>query len=120
MKENNNVAKSVKSGAQPKKRSSDKSVDESPGKKAKREETGAPGPLTIGIDLGDKTSRYCVLDGNGEVTKEGSVPTSKKGMLTLFGTLARCRIAMEVGTHSPWVSRLLSQLGHEVIVANAR
>jgi len=117
MKKNNTVVQSV---AKPKKRSSDKSVDESPGKKAAKEAKGAPGPLTIGMDLGDKTSRYCVLNGSGEVSKEGSVPTSKKGMLERFGALARCRIAMEVGTHSPWVSRLLSQLGHEVIVANAR
>jgi len=34
--------------------------------------------------------------------------------------MGRCRIAIEVGTHSPWVSRLLKSLGHEVIVANAR
>ena len=27
---------------------------------------------------------------------------------------------METGTHSPWVSRLLSELGHETIVAHAR
>ena len=27
---------------------------------------------------------------------------------------------MECGTHSPWVSRLLAELGHQVIVANAR
>ena len=30
------------------------------------------------------------------------------------------RIALEIGTHSPWISRLLSEMGHEVIVANAR
>ena len=76
--------------------------------------------LTIGLDLGDKTSRYCTLDDNGEVVKEGSVGTTRKGMLQAFGALSRCRMALEVGTHSPWVSRLLEQLGHEVIVANAR
>lgn len=27
---------------------------------------------------------------------------------------------METGTHSPWISRFLLDLGHEVIVANAR
>jgi transposase len=41
-------------------------------------------------------------------------------MLRVFGARKRCRIAMEVGTHSPWVSRLLGGMGHEVIVANAR
>ena len=29
-------------------------------------------------------------------------------------------MALETGTHSPWVSRQLTQLGHEVIVAHAR
>src|SRR5580704_13900379 len=76
--------------------------------------------ITIGMDLGDKTSRYCVLDSEAEVVREGTVATTKKGMKQRFGNLARCRIAIEVGTHSPWVSRLLSELGHEVIVANAR
>jgi transposase len=72
------------------------------------------------VDLGDKTSRYCVLDDNGQVQAEGSVATTRKGMAGEFGCLERCRMVMEVGTHSPWLSRLLSSLGHEVIVANAR
>ena len=81
---------------------------------------GAKGGITMGMDLGDKTSRYCVLDGNGEVVEEGSVATTKKELAQVLGAMGRCRIAMEVGTHSPWVSRLLKSLGHEVIVANAR
>jgi len=76
--------------------------------------------LTIGMDLGDKASRYCVLDADGQVVQEGSVATSKKAIRQVFGALKRCRVAVEVGTHSPWVSRLLKSLGHEVIVANAR
>lgn len=78
------------------------------------------GPITIGMDLGDKSSRYCLLDEDGEVVQEGSVSTTRKGMGRVFGLMPRCRIALEVGTHSPWVSRLLKSLGHEVIVANAR
>lgn len=70
--------------------------------------------------LGDKTSRYCVLDESGEVMQEGSVATTKKAMAAVFGSSGRCRMALEVGTHSPWVSRLLASFGHEVIVANAR
>ena len=77
-------------------------------------------PTTIGVDLGDKSSRYCALNQQGEVAGEGSVATTKKAMTEKFGGMGRCRIAMEVGTHSPWVSRLLTGLGHEVIVANAR
>jgi transposase len=54
------------------------------------------------------------------MVREGTVATTKKGMKQKFGSLPKCRIAIEVGTHSPWVSRLLSSFGHEVIVANAR
>lgn len=79
-----------------------------------------PGSITIGMDLGDKASRYCELDGGGETIKEASVATTKKAMGQVFASRKRCRIAMEVGTHSPWVSRLLKSYGHEVIVANAR
>ena len=61
-----------------------------------------------------------MLNGSGEVEREASVPTTKKGLRATFSRLPRCRIALEVGTHSPWVSRLLKQMGHEVIVANPR
>jgi len=77
-------------------------------------------PMTIGIDVGDKTSRYCVLGDNGEVLSEGSVATTKKAMAEQFAKMRRRRVAMEVGTHSPWLSRWLNSLGFEVIVANAR
>ena len=72
------------------------------------------------MDLGDRTSRYCILDGNGEIVKEGSVGTSKAAMTQLYGQLKRRRIALEVGTHSPGISRLLNAMGHEAIVANPR
>ena len=90
-------------------------VEQSPKRAAVRKE----GPITIGMDLGDKTSRYCVLEDNGEGS-EGSVATTKKAMAQKFSGMRRGRVAIEVGTHSPWVSRLLSRLGFEVIVANAR
>jgi transposase len=81
---------------------------------------GSQGTITIGMDLGDKAGQYCVLDAAGEVIKEGSVATTRKAMAERFGSMTRCRMALEVGTHSPWVSRLLGSLGHEVIVANPR
>jgi transposase len=76
--------------------------------------------LTIGLDLGDRRSRYCVLDQNGEVIEEGSVATTRDGLKRIPGAAAGSRMVVEVGTHSPWVSRWLKQLGFEVIVANAR
>jgi transposase len=76
--------------------------------------------LTIGLDLGDRSSWYCVLDEAGEVISEQKLGTTPKAMKEVFAAMPRSRIALETGMHSPWVSRLLSELGHEVIVAHAR
>jgi transposase len=76
--------------------------------------------LTIGLDLGDKTSRFCVIDDSSNIASNGGVATTRKAISEKFAGLKRCRIAIEVGTHSPWVSRLLAELEHEVIVANPR
>ena len=76
--------------------------------------------LTIGLDLGDRASCWCVLDENGEVIGRGVVSTDRQSMEREFKRFPLSRVALEVGTHSPWVSRTLKQLGHEVIVANAR
>src|ERR1700730_9271868 len=78
------------------------------------------GHLTIGLDLGDRSSFYCVLDEVGEVLLEQRVSTTPKAIEEIFGAIPRSRIALETGTHSPWMSRLLSELGHETIVAHAR
>src|ERR1700690_51156 len=76
--------------------------------------------LTIGVDLGDRFSHYCVLNGAGEVIWEDRLPTTPKGIDEVFGKIPANRVALETGAHSPWVSRQLAQLGHEVIVAHAR
>ena len=76
--------------------------------------------LTIGLDLGDRSSWYCVLDEAGEILLEQKLGTTPKAMKEVFGGMPRSRIALETGMHSPWVSRALSELGHEVIVAHAR
>ena len=61
--------------------------------------------VTIGMDLGDRTSPYCLLDEEGVVIGEASTPTTKAGIAKVFVAMARCRIALEAGGHSPWVSR---------------
>src|SRR3984893_17789731 len=75
------------------------------------------GPITIGLDLGDKTSCYCALDSEGGAQAGMTRRYTRKAMAQKFSGIKRCRIAMEVGTHSPWLSRWLSGLGFEVIVA---
>src|ERR1700730_5210480 len=76
--------------------------------------------LTIGVDLGDRWSFYCVLDEAGKIVLEQKLPTTPEAMKQTLGKIPRSLIALETGTHSPWVSRLLTELGHEVIVAHAQ
>ena len=78
------------------------------------------GKLTVGIDLGDKLSRVCVLDQEGEIIEESSVRTTDGALRQRFAAMPSTRVAIEAGAHSPWVSRLLEGCGHEVLVANAR
>src|SRR5580698_3374754 len=76
--------------------------------------------LTIGLDLGDRWSFYCVLDEAGQVILEQKLPTTPEAMKQTFARIPRSLIALETGTHSPWVSRLLRELGHEGLVAHAQ
>jgi transposase len=76
--------------------------------------------LTIGLDLGDRWSFYCVLDEAGEIILEQKVATTPEAMKRTFEKIPRSLIALETGTHSPWVSRLLRELGHQVLVAHAQ
>jgi transposase len=74
----------------------------------------------IGIDLGDKKSHYCLLDKNTNIAADGSFATTITEFELYFKAIPRSRIAIEVGTHSPWTSALLEKLGHVVFVANPR
>jgi transposase len=74
----------------------------------------------VGLDLGDKHSYLIILDQDAVVIEETRLPTSKSAFKRKFSNLPSCKIAMEVGAQSRWVSDLLRGLGHEVIVANAR
>ncbi len=77
--------------------------------------------VTIGLDLGDRYSYLCMLDTeSGEAIEEGRLRTTPEAFGRRFGSERPMRVAIEAGTHSPWVSRLLEGCGHEVLVANAR
>ncbi len=78
--------------------------------------------MTAGLDLGDKYSHLCLLDAqSGEIIEESRLRTTPETFRQRFNSMQeRLKIAIEVGTHSPWVSRLLEECGHEVLVANAR
>ena len=77
--------------------------------------------MTAGLDLGDKYSYLCLIDQqSGEVAEEGRLRTTPEAFRRRFASEGPMRIAIEAGTHSPWVSRVLEECGHEVLVANAR
>lgn len=73
-----------------------------------------------GLDLGDKYSYCVVIDEDGDIVDEGRVRTTREALRQRFEAMAPMRVVIEVGTHSRWVSSLLAELGHEVLVANAR
>jgi transposase len=75
---------------------------------------------TIGLDLGDRFSHYCMLNGDGEAVETGRIQTTEEALRRHFEGEPTMRIALECGTHSPWVSRLLKALGHQPMVANTR
>lgn len=76
--------------------------------------------MTIGMDMGDKSHRICVLDDQGEVIERATVANTAQGIRKSFGKRDRCRVALEAGTHSGWVSRILEDLDFEVLVGNPR
>jgi hypothetical protein len=80
-----------------------------------------PQRMTSGLDLGDRYSHLCLLDTrSGEIIEENRLRSTSEAFRRRFDSERPMRIAIEAGTHSPWVSRLLEECGHEVLVANAR
>src|SRR5229473_3586639 len=76
--------------------------------------------LTVGVDLGDQWSNYCILDLEGETLAEGQLRTTQEDLAEFFQAMNAARVVFEVGTHSPWVQEVIVGCGHEVLVANPR
>ena len=76
--------------------------------------------LTVGVDLGDQWSNYCILGLAGETLAEGQFRTRRQETSEFFEDLATSRVVVEVGTHSAWVREVIAGFGHEVLVANPR
>jgi len=58
---------------------------------------------------------YAVLS----LTVVRKVATRPEALKEAFSRRPRSRIVLKTGTHSPWISRLLLELGHEAIMAHA-
>ncbi len=74
---------------------------------------------TLGLDVSDSYANYCLLDSQGQVVEEGRLKTNEEALLRRFQG-SPCRVVMEAGGHSPWMSRLFTAMAYEVIVANPR
>jgi transposase len=74
----------------------------------------------VGLDVGDRYTYLCVLDAAGEIVEEGRLRTTPAAIHQRFTQAPRQRVVLETGTHSLWMNALLTELGHEVVVANAR
>src|ERR1700740_360122 len=76
--------------------------------------------LTVGVDLGDQRSHFCILGFEGETLSEGQLQTREAEVAEFFQAIPPARVVMEVGTHSPWMQEIIAGEGHEVVVANPR
>jgi len=77
--------------------------------------------LILGMDFGDRSTRFCVLPVMGkDPVEEGGVATTPAAISKFLGARPLCRAGFEVGCHSPWINDLAEEAGHEVFVANPR
>jgi len=76
--------------------------------------------VTIGLDVSDRYSHLCVLDARGRVEREDRIRTTPDAVGGWFAVYRGARVVLEVGPHSPWLSRFLKEQGHEAVVANPR
>jgi transposase len=76
--------------------------------------------MTAGLDIGDRLSEVCLLDEQGEVVERKRISTTPHSLTKYFSRPESLCVAIEVSFHSPWISRLLKELGHKVIIANSR
>src|SRR5208283_555822 len=82
--------------------------------------TMVPGGFTLGLDLGDRSHHVCVLDATGQIVREGALSNTRPALKKLLTDFPCATVALEAGTHSPWISRYLTDLGAHVLVANPR
>ena len=76
--------------------------------------------LFVGMDVGDRRVEVHILDEQGAVVEESRLATTGPALRRKFARMEPCRVALEVGSHSHWISRTLRELGHEVVVADPR
>jgi transposase len=75
---------------------------------------------TVGLDLGDRAHTVCVLDAAGTVVVKERIANDRAALGALAERWKGALFVCEVGTHSPWISRLFAAAGCRLVVANPR
>jgi transposase len=76
--------------------------------------------ITIGLDVSDRFTEAYAIDADGEWIESWRMPTKAEALRKGLSRYPEARVVLEVGSHSPWISRQLKQDGFEGIVANPR
>ena len=76
--------------------------------------------VAVGLDLSDRRARFHAIDTEGRTVEAGTVSLEAVQLQRWASNIPPTVMAIEAGTHSPWVSRLPGELSYEVLVANAR
>jgi transposase len=75
---------------------------------------------TIGIDLGDKSHHFSIVNAKGTIETRGTLPNQREVIAGFCAKWKGARTIIECGAQSPWISHFLSEQGMEVVVANPR
>ena len=76
--------------------------------------------VTIGMDLGDTKHVITILDEEGVIARSCSLDNVRASIVKFFKKYQGSTVAIEAGTHSPWISREIKALGCNVLVGNPR
>jgi len=77
-------------------------------------------PKALGLDIGDRNIHLCAVDADGNVLERDVVPTREVQIRRRLSRVGRCKVVLEAGSQSPWLSRTLADMGFEVLVADPR
>lgn len=77
-------------------------------------------PITVGLDVGDRRTHFCAIDGARKVVARGSFATTCAQLEAALAPYGGAKVILEAGSQSPWMSRALRGAGHDVLVADPR
>jgi transposase len=71
-----------------------------------------------GLDLGKKSSHFCVVNEKRRVIEAGTVRNRVDTLFAVFGDLPPMRVVIEASTKAFWVADRLRDFGHEPVVVD--